>query len=163
MEYSLEFAKELVQSASGLKGTGHIIEERKRVLLYLSLLSIEITLKHLLEKTGKPIKEIRGRSHNIEQLLNDVCECEIEAYIGSEKRFVPVSRIRARVVNPMFGGATLGNLLCGESKGASAYPNEIRYGALPGHFPPDLVLECAQTLINWAEHEGQSIRATENA
>ena len=163
MEYSLNFAKELVSSASSLKGTGHIIEERKRVLLYLSLLSIEITLKYLLEKAGLPIKVIRKRSHNIEGLLEDLCKCEIKTTIGAQSRYVPASRIHIRIVNPMFGGATIGNLLQGESKGASKYPNEIRYGAIPKHYPPDLMLQCAETVINWAENEGQSIRNAEDA
>lgn len=158
MEYSLGFAKQLIEAARVLKGSGHLIEESKRALLYLSLLSIEISLKYLLEKAGVPIATIRRRSHNIETLLEDLGHCEILAGSMNQQQYVPATRIRARVVNPMFGGATIGNLLAGESKGASRYPNEVRYGPMPQHYPPDLMLECAETVINWAENEGKTIR-----
>lgn len=73
------------------------------------------------------------RSHNIETLLKDLGHCEILAGSTNQQRYVPATRIRARVVNQMFGGATIGNLLAGESKGASRYPNEVRYGPGSGN------------------------------
>lgn len=158
MEYSLAFAKQLIEAAAMLKGPDLVFEERKRAVLYLSLLSIEITLKYLLEKAGVPVKEIRSRSHNIEDLLNDLDGCEFLSTTSGEDQFVPAKRIRARVVNPMYDGATIGNLLMGESKGASCYPNQIRYGPTPEHYPAKLMLETAKTLIEWSEQEGQTIR-----
>lgn len=163
MVYSLGFAKQLIESARLLKGSGDLIEERKRALLYLSLLSLEISLKYLLEKTGVPIARIRRRSHNIEALLEDLGHCEILVSSMNQQQYVSATRIRAQVVNPMFGGTTIGNLLAGESKGASRYPNEVRYVPMPQHYPPDLMLECAETVINWAEKEGTTIRVRTDA
>lgn len=159
VEYNIGFAKQLLEAANGLKGAGHIIEESKRAVLYLSLLSIEVSLKYLLEKAGIPIKDIKNRSHNIELLLSDLDGCEIiSGSIGNDGRYVPATRIRSRIVNPAYGDATIGNLLQGESKGASQYPNQIRYGPMPRHYPSDLMLECAVKVIEWAEQEGQTIR-----
>ena len=81
MQYSLEFTKQLVEAADTLKGTGRSIEERKRAVLYLSLLSIEISLKYLLEKAGVFVKEIKKRRHDISALLLDLDGCEIETGI----------------------------------------------------------------------------------
>ena len=163
MEYSLVFAKQLTEAASVLKGSGHLIDESQRAVLYLSLLSIEISLKYCLERAGVSISVIRRRSHNIESLLSDIDDCEVLTSIGNTECYEPASRIRSKIVNPMFGGATIGNLLQGESIGASRYPNEVRYGPLPSHYPADLMLECAQKVIEWAEQEGQTIRASEIA
>ena len=163
MEYSLNFSTRLLEAGSSLKGSGNILEEADRAILYASLVSIEIALKYLLEKAGVPIKELRAKSHNIEALLREIDKCEILATIGGEEKYVPASGIRSRVVNPAFGGATIGSLLQGESKGASKYPNEVRYGPIPKHYLADLMLECAEKVINWAENEGQTIRVTEKA
>ena len=163
MEYSLGFSSRLLEAGSSLKGSGKILEEADRAILYTSLVSIEIALKYLLEKAGVPVKEIRAKSHNIESLLNEIDKCEILTTIGGEEKYVLASRIRSRVVNPAFGDATIGNLLQGESKGASKYPNEVRYGPIPKHYPSELMLECAEKVIDWAENEGQTIRVTKKA
>jgi HEPN domain-containing protein len=128
-------------------------------VLYLSLLSIEISLKYLLEKAGVPVKQIRRRSHDIGTLLKDLGECEVRVNVGATKRWVSASRIRARVVSPMYEGATIGSLLEGERKGASKYPSEIRYGQSPRHFPPKLMLDCAVKVAEWADEYSASIRA----
>ena len=163
MEYSLSFSKRLLEAGASLKGAGKILEEADRAILYTSLVSIEIALKYLLEKAGVPVKEVRAHSHNIESMLSELDKCEIATDVGGEEKYVPASRIRSRIVNPAFGGATIGNLLQGESKGASKYPNEVRYGPIPKHYPSDLMLECAEKVIDWAENEGQTIRFTKKA
>ncbi len=163
MEYSLSFSTRLLEAGTSLKGSGQILEETDRAILYTSLVSIEIALKYLLEKAGVPVKKIRAQSHNIESLLNEIDKCEILTTIGSEEKYVSASRIRSREVNPAFGGATIGNLLQGEAKGASKYPNEVRYGPIPRHYPSELMLECAEKVINWAENEGQTIRIAKKA
>ena len=61
-------------------------------------------------------------------------------------------------MNPTFTGATVGSLLEAESEGASKYPNEVRYGPLPRHFPSDLMLECAVKVVEWAESHGDTIQ-----
>jgi HEPN domain-containing protein len=163
MEYSLKFSAQLFKAGFSLKGTGTHAEEADRAMLYTSLVSIEIALKHLLEKAGVPVKEIRAHSHNLEILLCEIDKCEILTTVGSEEKYVSASKIRGRIVNPAFHGATIGSLLQGESKGASKYPNEVRYGPIPKNFPADLMLECAQKVIDWAENKGQTIRITQDA
>ena len=91
MEYSLAFAKQLIEAASALKGPDLIYEERRRAVLYLSLLSIEITLKYLLEKSGVRVQEIRGRSHSIEKLLSDLDDCEFFSTISGDPSIDPLS------------------------------------------------------------------------
>lgn len=65
-EFSLEFADRLVQSAQLL--TDHTPDdfERRRTVLYQSLLASEIALKAILEKAGVPTKEIVGLSHRLD-------------------------------------------------------------------------------------------------
>lgn len=159
MEYRLAFARQLIEAARAVKPSVDLFEEAKRTLLYLSLLSIEISLKYLLEKAGVPVKEIRKRSHNIEALLNDLGKCEVRVNIGGSEKWVSASRIRSRIVSPMYAGATIGSLLEGERKGASRYPNEIRYGKPPRHFPPRLVFDCAVKVAEWADDYSARIRA----
>ena len=155
MQYSVAFAQELIEAARVPQHRIAVYEEAKRAVLYLSLLSIEISLKYLLEKAGVPVTAIRKRSHDIESLLADLGDCEIQVGFGDEVKWVSASHIRARIVNPQYTGATIGSLLEGESKGASKYPRQIRYGEDPHHFPPDVMLQCAAKLIEWArEYEG---------
>ena len=158
MQYSLDFARQLFDAARVPKAQMASYDEAKRAVLYLSLVSIEISLKYLLEKAGVSIPAIRNRSHDIQGLLSDLGSCEIQVDLGGEIKWASASRIRARVVNPAYHGATLGSLLEGESKGASRYPNEIRYGESPHHFPPDLMHECAGKVIEWAAEYSSSIR-----
>lgn len=158
MQYSLDFARQLVDAARVSREQMGLYDEAKRAVLYLTLLSIEISLKYLLEKAGVSATAIRKRSHDIESLLADLGNCEIQVGFGTESKWASASRIRARVVNPAYHGATLGSLLEGESKGASKYPNEIRYGESPHHFPPELMHECAGKVIEWASEYSASIR-----
>lgn len=158
MEYSLDFARVLIDAAQRSRAKLGLYPDAKRAVLYLSLLSIEISLKYLLEKAGVPVADIRKQSHKLEALLDGLGKCEVRSSIGADERWVPASRIRSRVVNPAYHGATIGSLLEGESKGASKYPNEIRYGDSPHHFPSELMLECAVKVVEWAQDYSGSIR-----
>ncbi len=157
-EYSVAFSRQLIEAARALKPSIDEIDEAPRTVLYLSLLSIEISLKYLLEKAGVPVKRIRRRSHNVEALLNDLGECEIRVRVGRAEKWVSASRIRARVVSPMYHGATIGSLLEGERKGASRYPNEIRYGTPPRHFPAKVMFDCAVKTAEWVDEYASTIR-----
>lgn len=158
MEYSLAFAQQLIEAAKVPKRHVPELEEANRALLYLSLVSIELSLKYLLEKAGVPIKTIRNRSHSLQDLLNDLENCEIKLMISESQNWVSASRIRARIVSPAYFGATIGNLIESECKGASKYPNEIRYGSTLRHFPPELIFECAVKVVEWACDYGEAIR-----
>jgi hypothetical protein len=82
VQYSLDFARQMFEAARVPKAQMASYDEAKRAVLYLSLLSIEISLKYLLEKAGVPITAIRKRSHNIQGLLSDLGSCEIQVDLG---------------------------------------------------------------------------------
>jgi hypothetical protein len=98
-EYRIEFGRKLAEVAKFVAADGLEDLDAKRTVLYLSLLSTEISLKAMLEKAGKPVKEIKRARHDLGQLLSDLDHCEIE--IGTAPgatRFVPASRLRASII-----------------------------------------------------------------
>ena len=148
MEYSLEFSERLLELAKEANGKN----EAGRAVLYLSLLSCEITLKALLEKAGFSVKHLKKRSHDLKGLLKDICHCELAGTgIGNSKP-LRASRLLAQTVIPNTSNGTVGALLHAEDLGASKYPNDIRYGDLISHFPPMVMLKCASVLLNWAKN-----------
>lgn len=158
MEYDLAFSQELIAAAEVSKQRSLVLDEAKRAVLYLSLLSIEISLKYLLERAGVPVKEIRKCSHSFQALLKKLDSCEVPAAASEPPTWVPASRIRSRIVNPAYANATVGTFLSGETVGASKYPSEIRYGQSPHHFPFELQFDCAVMVAEWAEEYGETIR-----
>lgn len=160
-EYSLDFSKNLIRAARAVRDKGEDTVDAKRTILYLSLLSCEITMKALLERAGKPVKKIKHRSHNLEGLLRDVCRCEVkEEIVNGKLQWVIASRLRGQGVatRPRISSLTMGKFLTGENQGASRYPNEIRYGDKLFHFPPDIALNASHILIRWAREKWDEIR-----
>ena len=158
-EYNIEFSEKLIDCAKALKVHGIDSFEAARTVVYLSKLSCEITLKALLEKAGKPIKEIRVHSHNLIKLLNEFSWCEVEKDIGGgHLMWIRAVDVRSKVVDERYSDATIGKLLSGEEFGASKYPNEIRYGDKFTDFPPELILQAAILLLNWAKIYWDRIR-----
>ncbi len=153
MEYSLEFSQRLIDAAKSFIKKDEVDDETGRAVLYLSLLSCEISLKALLEQAGYTIKELKKRSHNFIGLIEDLCHCDLQGTgIAGSKPF-SAAKLLSQEVDPNIGNGTVGALLKGEEKGASKYPNEIRYGELVRHFPPMLMLDCASKVVEWArEH-----------
>lgn len=150
MEYSLDFAERLIEAAESFVGKENSNDEAGRTILYLSLLSCEISLKALLEKAGFSVKELKKRSHDLRGLTKDICCCELTGTgIGDSKPFF-ASRLLAQMVVPNTANGTVGTLLDGECVEASKYPNEIRYGELITHFHPLVMLDCAKVLAKWA-------------
>lgn len=162
-EYSIHFSEKLIEAARVVLEDGVDSVGARRTVLYLSLLSCEITLKALLERAGKPVKEIKGRSHNLEGLLDELGPCEVEEdIVNGVLKWVPASRLRAKVVTTNTGESTVGRLLAGESQGASAYPNQIRYGDRLYHFPPEAVFNTATAILCWAQDYWNRIRLSSN-
>ncbi len=157
-EYHMGFGQKLIEAGNFiLKEDSHSADACQAVL-YLSLLSCEITLKALLEKAGMQVDIIRKRSHKLHELLLDLGRCKVLVEIGNTRRWVSASRIRGRVVDKRFANATIGNLLQAESKGASTYPNQIRYGPKRRHYPPRLMLKTAASTMQWAREHWDTIR-----
>ena len=149
MEYSLEFSQRLIDAAKSFIGKDKTDDDTCRAVLYLSLLSCEISLKALLEQAGYTTKELKRRSHDLSGLLKDLCFCDLvgTGIAGSKPK--TGADLLSEVVDPNIPN-TVGNLLSCEEQGASKYPNEIRYGELIQHFPPLLMLDCASKVCEWA-------------
>ena len=159
-EYSIEFGEKLAEVANFVVADGLDDPEAPRTVLYLSLLSTEISLKAMLEKAGKPIKEIKRTGHDLAQLLTDLDCCEIEVETNPDvTRFVPASRLRASVIRQGECEITVGDLIEGtKPKGASQYPNEVRYGDQPHHFPAAAVAQMASKVAAFARKHWQSLQ-----
>lgn len=154
MEYSLEFAKRLIESADVLFHGSAEKDDAGRAILYLSCLSCEISLKALLESSWYSASELKNRSHKLDKLLNDIGSCTIE---GTNQR---ATTIRSKTVVPDTANGTVGTLLESSLSGGSVYPNEIRYGEVVKHYPPEVMLNCAKIVNNWCnEHKGLLVRA----
>ena len=151
MEYRIEFGERLIEAAESFASQPNPSDEVGRTVLYLSLLSCEITLKALLEKAGFSVKELKKRSHDLSGLVKDICNCKLTGTgIGNTKPF-PASRLLAQQVVPDTSNGTVGTLLNAESIGSSKYPNKIRYGELIIHFQPHDMLSCARVISRWAK------------
>lgn len=151
MEYSLEFSQRLIDAARSFLDKGKVDDETGRAVLYLSLLSCEISLKAILEKAGYTIKELKKRSHDFSGLIKDLCLCDLVGTgIAGSKPYTGTGLL-SKVVDPNIGNGTVGALLKGEEQGASKYPNEVRYGELVRHFPPMLMLNCAFVVCEWCK------------
>ena len=158
-EYDINFGEKLATVAKSLVTNGIEELDAQRTVLYLGLLSAEITLKAMLEQAGKPVTQIRGRSHKLSELLADLGECKVEVEVASELReWVPATRLRSYTLDDGGKTTTVGNVLEAESQGASEYPNKVRYGDLLSHFPPEVVVEMAEQVAAFARQHWQSIR-----
>lgn len=159
-EYSRGFSRHLIDAANIIKNNGLSDIEAKRTVLYLSLLSIEISLKALLKNAGISTSRLRTLSHSHKKLLKELEEkCEIEVQVTpSKKMWVPTSRIRAISVSTAYRNATVGVFLEAETAGASTYPNKIRYGTTLEHYPPEFMLETATKVLEWVEEFFTKIR-----
>lgn len=155
MEYSLEFAERLIESAEMLFHHSTEKDEAGRAILYLCCLSCEISLKAVLESSGYTVAELIKRSHKLDELLNDIGSCTIQ---GSKQR---ATTIRSKVVVPNTTNGTVGTLLASDLAGGSVYPNQIRYGEVVKHYPPEAMLNCAKIVSDWCnEHKGLLVRAS---
>lgn len=163
MEYNLQFSKRLIDAAKSFLDNDQISDETGRAILYLSLLSCEISLKALLEQAGYTITELKKRSHDLHGLVKDLCLCDIVGTgIDGSKPYTG-AKLLSQIVDPCIGNGTVGALLKCEEQGASKYPNEIRYGDLVKHFPPMLMLDCASIVCDWSERNIFRIRKRKKA
>src|SRR5690348_1402731 len=99
-EYDIAFGSKLADAARLVAAVDLENVNAKRTVLYLCLLSSEITLKALLERAGKPVRKIAKQSHNLSALLSDLDRCKICVEVVPGK-FVwePASSVRALVVD----------------------------------------------------------------
>lgn len=151
MEYSIEFADRLIEAADSFVPKPSPSDEVGRTVLYLSLLSCEISLKALLERAGYSLSELKKRSHDLNGLLQEICACELTSKKIGNSLLLSASRLLSQQVVSNTSNGTVGALLSAERVGASKYPNDIRYGELVAHFPPLIMLSCAKVVSKWAK------------
>lgn len=157
-EYDIAFGEKLAEVASFVVTDGLTDLDAKRTVLYLSLLSTEISLKAMLERAGRPMAEIRAQSHRLANLLTDLTQCEIEVEVTPNNRFfVPATRLRACTIRHGDAETTVGAIIDAENQGASTYPNQIRYGDVLRHYPPEMVAQMAAKVAAFARQHWQSI------
>lgn len=158
-EYDIAFSEKLADVANLVVSDGISDHDAKRTVLYLSLLSMEISLKAMLERAGKPVNAIRAHSHRLAELLTDLGQCEIEVEVAQGKcMYVPATRIRSCSLKHDCAEVTVGAVIDAESQGASTYPNQIRYGDVLLHYPPEVVAQVATMVVAFAHQHWQSIR-----
>lgn len=158
-EFNIGFSQVLLKAARFVEAAGLDSVDAKRTVLYLSSLASEITLKALLEKAGKSVKDIAARRHDLSGLLADVGKCEIQVeFVKGSLSWIPATGCRSLTVDQRFSDATVGNLLTGEKRGASKYPNEVRYGKVVKDYEPELKLKAASALVEWALKHWDEIR-----
>lgn len=159
-EYNIGFSQKLIEAASGIEDELLLLysENAARAVLYLALLSCEITLKAVLEHAGKPVDVLKNCRHDLKGLLNHLRTCQIEVEIGCIKKWVPATRILVDHVDSAYGNANIGTLLEAEEIGASKYPNQIRYGNQITHYPPEMMLDTARKLLVKVKEHWDHIR-----
>lgn len=157
--YDLAFATKFAEIAEGQVAGGLEDIATRRAVAYISRLSMELTLKAILEQVGLPVNEIKKHWHNLRTLLAEVDKCEVEVEIKPESsKWVPASRLRAIEVNFLGYSTTAGAVLEAENYGASKYPDEIRYGAVPQDFPPESLAKGASVIAEWAKANWHLVR-----
>lgn len=158
-EYDIGFSRTLLEVAERALIENSMTLEVQRTVLYVSLLSTEITLKHVLEKAGLPISKIKLLGHDLYALISEIDKCETWLDVSDvEGIWMPASRLRSKVVDPTVGDWTVGTMLQAERDGASNYPNAIRYGTLIAHYPADQVMKMAKVIHLWAISEASLVR-----
>lgn len=152
--YDLAFSRKFAEVAEETIAREPENIEARRVVAYISRLSMELALKAFLERVGLPIEDIKKHSHDLRGLLKEVDKCEVEVdFSPGTMRWVPATRVRSVEIQFQGYSTTLGVIVEAEDHGASKYPNELRYGELPKDFPPEALSRAAVTLVTWVgEH-----------
>ncbi|MDO9482889.1 MAG: hypothetical protein Q8S96_22590 [Hydrogenophaga sp.] len=168
-EYSLEQARDLAEIAlSALANDPDDGGHRRRNGLYLGLLSMELSLKAALEKSGMSVHEIRKMSHRLYDLHRTfVDRCSFQ-YVCDEE--LPLETGRGAAVRDLRVECSSGYLTFGYLMHASnwpsiaTYPNELRYGGKdPVHFEPKLVAELAAKLVAFLDRRFDTLKLDRDA
>lgn len=154
-QYDLTFAERLVQVATQLVADDISSLDAQRTVLYLSLLSMEISLKAMLEQAGKPV----AHTHDLAYLLKELDRCKVEVEVTPGlRKSVSASRIRSTTLSHQGAEVTVGSLIDAQTPQVSKYPNEVRYGDVLRHFPVEVVAQAATAVTTFARQHFSTIR-----
>jgi hypothetical protein len=145
--YSIDFAEKLASTAQDVITDGLIDFASVRTVIYLSLLSTEISLKAMLEKAGMNVKDIRNCSHDISKLMRALDCCKISV----NSNIVSAGRLRSKNIAYPNTSKTVGAIVVTDPNTQSHYPNQLRYGDMFFSHPPEVMAEVASVVINFAK------------
>jgi hypothetical protein len=158
-EYDLGFAAKLAETADLADERDPRGMDARRVVAYLCRVSMEISMKALLEQAGVPIRSIRLRNHDLRGLLEDLetCEVLIDAE-GIEPRWQPASIVKSECIDFGLIKVPIGEYIEATEPEVSKYPNQIRYGHTVMDFQPPFLIGSARLLAEWARKHSKTIR-----
>ena len=162
-EYDLGFATKLAQTAALLDEREPYSCDARRVMIYLSRLSMEVALKALLERAGKKVSEIRSRSHDLNALLNDLDSCQVLYSTEGEDEWVSAASVRGIMIDLGLVKLPIGDFIASTHPNLSKYPNQIRYGSTVVDFQPTFLVDSAVQLCVWANKHVKTIRLAKSA
>jgi hypothetical protein len=113
----------------------------------------------MLEHAGKPVSQIRARSHHLAELLAELGQFEIEVEVTPGiKGYVSASRLRGCSLKHGDAQSTVGAVIDAEGSGASTYPNQVRYGDVLRHFPAEVAAQMATKISAFAREHWRTLR-----
>jgi hypothetical protein len=163
-EYDNDFAAALAASARTIiKQDGSSIHAN-RIGIYLSLLSIEISLKSFLERGGYAISKIRSHQHDLKSLLKEVGKLRIAHEVLPHTTALK-SAAKLRAIEIEYEGAmsTVGKIIDFENPKPSSYPNELRYGGKLIHFPTEALIKVAEEIARFVRENWDHIQKISEA
>lgn len=152
--YSIGFSEKLIDAAQFVLNDDGDEFDKLQTVLYLCHLSCEITLKALLERAGKPIKDIIACSHDFDKMFQPFY---MEIQINKGNRWVKAGGIGTEQTKKGIYEPTVKTMLT--NKKTSHYPSNIRYaGDVIYAYPPQELINASKILLNYARKYWDSIR-----
>lgn len=145
MEFSFDFAERMHDAATLLGQHFDGENDTARAVVYQSCVSIEVSMKCLLEHSGMPIRKIVKHSHRLTELLETV-----DSLHENGGELEPHKMLWGEAVDHNIQNGSVGLLLSLVEQG-SIYPNEIRYGKVVVSIEPRLVLDMAGVVLSWCK------------
>lgn len=156
-QFDINFAMNLAEVSMALVKQGLDTPDARRVVIYLSRLSMELSLKVLLERAGNSILEIKNRGHDLQALLSDVEYFDFEMEVA-DGQWHSGSEIRRLNVPYGIHQIDMGAIIEAEKHGASKYPNEIRYGDNVQDVAPEILAPASLILASWVHRCTGNVR-----
>lgn len=162
-EFSLELAEEFARIATMLTEKANASVNTQRAALYNALVSVELSLKHTLERAGWSHAEIKNLGHDLHKLLCAVVKLTILADIEpAHPRRIRASQLLAIEIAGTDGSsATVGKMIDAiydPLEAASRYPGQLRYGKSIKHFPAEAVAMLATKIACWTREHVDTIK-----
>ena len=151
--YSINFAEKLASTALDVITDGLIDVASVQTVIYLSLLSTEISLKAMLEQAGMNVNDIRSCSHDISKLMRALNCCKISV----NSNIVSAGRLRSKNIAYSNTSKTVGAIVDTDPNTQSHYPNQIRYGDSFLSHPTVVMAEVASVVLKFAKEHWHDI------